>query len=224
MQYLYHKDASNSSIVIDGELYKYIFKVRRKSNNDILKFRNLDDDILYYYEIELIHRRKATLKLINQELKIVKHKHSLHIGWCVVDPKTVEKTLNSLNELGVEKITFIYCEYSQKSFKPNLDRLNTILINSSQQCGRSTLMKLDICDSFDDFIKSNPNSYFVDFSTSTIESKNINDITTVVIGPEGGFCEDERESFNKDKIIGFNTSNILKSQTAVLGICSKILL
>ncbi len=224
MQYLYHKDASINQLIIDGELYKYIFKVRRKSSNDILKFRNLVDDMLYHYKIELIDRRKASLKLIYSEKKIVKHQHSLHIGWCIVDPKTVEKTLNSLNELGVDKITFIYCEFSQKSFKPNLDRLNTILINSSQQCGRSTLLKLDICESIDKFISKNKNSYFIDFSLNTVENYSIDDINTVIVGPEGGFCEIEREKFDQNKVIGFNTSNILKSQTAVLGISSKILL
>jgi 16S rRNA (uracil1498-N3)-methyltransferase len=224
MQYLYHKDAKQNQIIVEGELYKYLFKVRRKSLNDILKFRNLDDDILYHYEIELIDRRKSSLKLINSEKKIVKHNHSLHIGWCVVDPKTIEKTLNSINELGVEKITFIYCEYSQKSFKINLERLNNILINSSQQCGRSSLMKLEICNSLDQFKSKYPNCYFVDFSQNRIDTKNINDINCIVIGPEGGFCKDERSKFDDKKIIGFNASTILKSQTAVLGISSKILL
>jgi 16S rRNA (uracil1498-N3)-methyltransferase len=85
-------------------------------------------------------------------------------------------------------------------------------------------MKLDICNSLDEFLVKNPNSYFVDFSQNRIDTKNIDDIHTIIIGPEGGFCQDERDKFDDKKVIGFNTSTILKSQTAVLGICSKILL
>ena len=44
-------------------------------------------------------------------------KNKLHIGWCVIDPKTVEKYIASLNEIGVDKITFIYADYSQKISK-----------------------------------------------------------------------------------------------------------
>ena len=69
----------------------------------------------------------------------------------MVDPKIVEKSIASLNELGVDKITFIYCEYSQKNFKPNFEKLEKLLINSSSQCGRSSIIKLDSCNSLKEF-------------------------------------------------------------------------
>ncbi|HEF1684415.1 TPA: 16S rRNA (uracil(1498)-N(3))-methyltransferase, partial [Campylobacter jejuni] len=42
------------------------------------------------------------------------------------------------------------------------------------------------------------------------------------IGPEGGFNNDERLLFNRK--ISLKSSNILKSQTAIIAIASKILL
>ncbi|XPV83978.1 MAG: RsmE family RNA methyltransferase [Halarcobacter sp.] len=92
--------------------------------------------------------------------KIVENAKKLHLAWCVVDPKTVEKNIASLNEFGLDKITFISCEYSQKNFKINLEKLEKILLNSSSQCGRSSIIKLENRESLDKFLSvNNPNSF-----------------------------------------------------------------
>ncbi len=123
MQFSYHIDASFNILEIESDLYKYLIKARRHKVDDEIAFRNLKDDLIYFYKIISIDRRKATCQLISSEIKIVENSKKLHIGWCIVDPKTVEKSIASLNELGVHKITFIYCEYSQKNFKQNFEKL-----------------------------------------------------------------------------------------------------
>lgn len=222
MQYTFHESASNQNIEIDNDLYKYLIKARRHKVDEIIPFRNLKDDFIYFYKIVSIDRKKALLELQSSEEKIVQNKNKLHIAWCVVDPKTVEKSIASLNEIGVERITFIYCEYSQKNFKMNLEKLNKILINSSSQCGRSNIIKLDEYNSFDSFIKDFPDSYLLDFSDKSISS-NL-DIKTLIIGCEGGFSKLEREKFDSEKIVGFDSNLILRSETAIISAASKILI
>ncbi len=223
MQFSYHELASKPSLEIDGDLYKYLIKARRHKVGEIIPFRNLKDNLLFRYKVSFIDRKKAILELISEEEKIVENDKKLHLAWCVVEPKTVEKNIASLNELGVDKITFIYCEYSQKNFKINIDKLKKILINSSSQCGRSDIIKLDICKSLDEFLKNYPNTYILDFSKNSIENKK-DEIQTLLIGCEGGFSEDERKNFDKDKIIGFKSSLILKSETAIISASAKILI
>ncbi|MFW0694683.1 RsmE family RNA methyltransferase, partial [Aliarcobacter butzleri] len=79
-----------------------------------------------------------------------------------------EKYITSLNEIGIEKITFIYSDFSQKYFKINIEKLEKILINSSSQCGRSSIIKLEICKNLDEFMKKNVEVYFLDFTTTSI--------------------------------------------------------
>lgn len=67
------------------------------------------------------------------------------------------------------------------------------MINSSSQCGRSSIIKLDIYKNIDTFIADNPDTYFLDFSQTSIDSK-VLDIKTLMIGTEGGFSK-ERENF-----------------------------
>lgn len=223
MQFIYDKNAKNELLKIEDENYNYIVKVRRHKLDDILDFRNLEDDFLYSYKISQIDKKSLFLNLLKKEEKIIENSKKIHLAWCVVDPKTIYENIASLNELGVDKITFVYSDFSQKNFKINFEKLEKILINSSSQCGRSSIIKLDIYKNIDTFIKDNPDTYFLDFSQTSIDSK-VLDIKTLMIGTEGGFSKRERELFNKNFVVGFSSNLILKSQTAIISATSKIIL
>ena len=222
MLYLYHKEAGASTLTLTGDDHRYIFKVRRHKAEDTLYLRNLEDGYLYTYEVVSIDKRTVVLSLRAQQELEVKATRPLHIGWCVIDPKSIEKILPSLNEIGVEKITFIYCKRSQKSFKPDFKRLEKILLNSSQQSGRSVMLQLDIMESLEAFLHRYPQSYMLNFSQKPVSEEK--DISTIVIGCEGGFHEEEVSLFTPEKIVGFKTPLVLKSESAVCAVASKILL
>ena len=223
MQFIYDKNAKNELLKIEDENYNYIVKARRHKLDDILDFRNLEDDFLYSYKISQIDKKSLFLNLLKKEEKIIENSKKIHLAWCIVDPKTIYENIASLNELGVDKITFVYSDFSEKNFKINFEKLEKILINSSSQCGRSSIIKLDIYKNIDTFIKDNPDTYFLDFSQTSIDSK-VLDIKTLMIGTEGGFSKRERELFNKNFIVGFSSNLILKSQTAIISATSKIIL
>lgn len=223
MQYTYDESCGSDFLEIKDEVYNYLIKARRHKIDDEIYFRNLKDNNIYLYKLDFIDKKKALFNLISKEEKIVENKNKLHIGWCVIDPKTVEKYIASLNEMGVDKITFIYADYSQKNFKINIDKLEKILINSSTQCGRSNIIKLEVCKSLEQFIKENDDVYFLDFSTVCIDEKK-DEIKTLVIGCEGGFSKREKEIFDDNFTVGFKVDLILRSETATLSASSKILL
>jgi len=222
MQFVYHQDSGVDILTINDQLHKYIFKVRRHDSSKPLFFRNLIDDILYKYEVISINKKNTTLKLIeSKELKIALSQ-KLHIGWCKIDFKSIEKVIASLNELGVDKITFIDCQYSQKQYKINFDKLHTLLTNSSSQSGRSDIIKLEVVESLDKFLELYPDSYMFNFSSNNITNY-IDKIDTIVVGCEGGFSDDEIAKFSPSKIVGVDNPLILRSETAVLTVASKLL-
>ena len=222
MLYLYNKEAGKPQLTLSGDDHRYIFKVRRHKADDVLHLRNLEDGLLHTYTVSHIDKRSVVLDLQKSQTLEVKAKQSLHIGWCVIDPKSIEKVLPSLNEMGVEKITFIYCKRSQKSFKPDFKRLEKILLNSSQQSGRSEMMQLEMATTLEEFLKENPESKMLNFS----EDNFIADSTfeTIVIGCEGGFHKDEVSLFTEESIIGFDTPLVLKSESAACALSSQKLL
>jgi len=222
MLYLYHKDASQAQLTLVGDEHRYIFKVRRHKVDDALHLRNLEDGLLHRYIITHIDKHSVILDLQESKALDAKAKISLHIGWCIIDPKSVEKVLPTLNEMGVDKITFFYCKRSQKSFKLDFKRLKKILLNSSQQSGRSELMKLEMADSLENFIKENPDAKMLNFSENNFISTT--DIDTIVIGCEGGFTETEVAQFTSKNIAGLDTPLVLKSESAVCAVAAKVLL
>ena len=184
--------------------------------------RNLEDGLLYEYRVSSIDKRSVTLDLQKSKKLEIKASRVLHIGWCIIDPKSIEKVLPSLNEMGVEKITFIYCKRSQKSFKIDFKRLEKILLNSSQQSGRSQMMKLEMADDLEGFLEKYPQSKMLNFSENRFISNS--EVNTIVIGCEGGFHEDEVALFKAENIVGFETPLVLKSESAACAVASKILL
>jgi 16S rRNA (uracil1498-N3)-methyltransferase len=223
MQFTFSKEASSQVLQIDGDIYKYLFKARRHKVDDEIYFRNLNDKNIYLYKVIETSKRNATLSLLSQEEKIVENKNKLHLVWCIVDPKIVEKSISSLNELGVTKITFVYCDYSQNNFKINIEKLEKILINSSSQCGRSSIIKLNICNGLNTFLQNNKNIFVLNFSKNLLDEKK-DEIKTLLIGCEGGFSADEVNKFDKNKVVGFDSSLILRSETAIISASSKILI
>ncbi|MDR2100844.1 MAG: 16S rRNA (uracil(1498)-N(3))-methyltransferase [Campylobacteraceae bacterium] len=223
MQFLYHKKAGEEKIVIEGESFTHLFKSRRSDTKKVLKVRNLRDDFLYLYKAAAINRREAECVLLEKYITKSAARKPLWIAWSVVEPKVIEKTLPFLNEVGVEKIIFVYTKFSQRSFKIDAARLERIIINSCEQCGRADLMQFETVNSLKEFMQGYENFAVLDFSPKrTEEIKNPPHIW--LVGCEGGFSEDEREMFKNYPVAGFESENILKSESALMALCAKILL
>ncbi|HIP50728.1 MAG TPA: 16S rRNA (uracil(1498)-N(3))-methyltransferase [Campylobacterales bacterium] len=222
MQYLFLEQAGEQSLTLEGDEHRYIFKVRRHREGEVVALRNLLDEHIYFYKISSLTKKEAQLSLEKSEILPVVAKKKLHLAWCVIDPKSVEKVLPILNEMGVDAISFIYCSRSQKNFKLDFKRLEKILLNSSQQCGRSSLLKLSLVDSLEAFLKEYPQTVMLNFSENILNDKS--DVSTVLIGCEGGFTSDEVGLFQSENIMGLDTALILKSESAVCAVSAKLLI
>jgi len=221
--YILHDEASKQRLNIKGELHKYLVKVRRHSVGDELDFRNRTDiKTVHKYRIISVESRVLELELISSKEEITKSKKSLHIAWCVIDTKSIEKVLPSLNEIGVDKISFIYCDRSQNNIKLDFKRFERILEASMQQCGRSTYMEFDTYKSIKDFIQKFEEVKVFDFCDKVLSSDA--NFERVLIGCEGGFSQVERELLSDKENFRLDTPMVLRSESAVMAVASKILL
>ncbi|WP_144689282.1 16S rRNA (uracil(1498)-N(3))-methyltransferase [Campylobacter jejuni] len=218
MQFLYNKQAGEEFIQLQGENFNHL-KVRRVKENSELNLRNLQDNFLYSYIITNLTRNSCTLKFLNKKSQNTKQS-KLNLALAVIDIKILEKTLPFLNELGVKKLHLVFTNFSQRNFKIDLERFEKIIISSCEQCGRNTKMDLIIHQSTQEFVQKFPNAIMVDFQGE--QQSHFDEKELYFIGPEGGFNNDERLLFNRK--ISLKSSNILKSQTAIIAIASKILL
>ncbi|MBA3026666.1 MAG: 16S rRNA (uracil(1498)-N(3))-methyltransferase [Sulfurimonas sp.] len=223
MIYIFDEDASKEFLSIRGETHKYLVKVRRHKVGDVINFRNKEDlQMLYTYEITELDGRSLELKLVSSAFEEVKSTKALHIGWCVIDMKSIEKVLPSLSEIGVSKISFISCERSQNNFKLDFNRFERILEASMQQSGRSTFIEFETYKNVKEFIKAYPQTKVFDFCENVL--KDGSNIETVLIGCEGGFSKEERTILSTQDNFRLNTPMVLRSESAVLAVASKVLL
>jgi 16S rRNA (uracil1498-N3)-methyltransferase len=223
MIFIYEENASKERFTIKGEMHKYLVKVRRHKEGDTIYMRRKESpEILYTYKIVSVDPRNLEVALVSEQVNEQKAKQELHIGWCVIDPKSVEKVLPSLNEIGVAKITFIYCDRSQKNFKPDFKRYERILEASNQQCGRTTFMEFETTKNIKEFIAKNPDTKVFDFCENILEDKA--EFSTVLIGSEGGFSKEEKEYLANLEVFRLDTPLVLRSESAALAVASKILL
>jgi 16S rRNA (uracil1498-N3)-methyltransferase len=127
-----------------------------------------------------------------------------------------------LCEIGVFKISFIFCQRSQKNFRLDFKRFQRVQEASMQQCGRSTYIEFDTCKSIKEFIDLYPDTMVFDFCEQTLD--NYSDIETILVGCEGGFTDKEREGFVSLKSFRLPSDMVLRSESAVVAIASKIVL
>ncbi len=223
MRFLFDPAAGAERIVLKNEPFKYLIKVRRHKAGDTVALRRPDETAtLYRYEIASVDGRRAELTLQDARDFPVAARKSLHIGWCRIDPRSVEKVLPQLNELGVAKITFLPCERSQRQFRTDFARWRRILEASMQQCGRSERMALEEAPSLETFLAAHPDTVVLDFAENVLEDAA--GIETVLIGCEGGFSDAERETLAKYRTVRLDTPMTLRSESAAAAVAAKILL
>ena len=220
--YLLLDGTPDERVILKGENFKYLIKVRRHSVGDVIKLRYRETlQREHRYKILSVDGRSLELELLESCLKEVKAPKPLHIAWCIIDSKSIEKVLPSLSEMGVGKISFISCERSQ-NVKLDFKRFERILEASMQQCGRTTYIEFDTYKSLATFSEEFPDAKVLDFcenilgDTSTLER--------VLIGCEGGFSEKEKKFLASHENFRLNTPMVLRSESAVMAVASKILL
>ncbi|WP_300221394.1 16S rRNA (uracil(1498)-N(3))-methyltransferase [uncultured Helicobacter sp.] len=219
MQFSFHPKAGEERLVVEGELYTHLYKSRRTKNTKTLAFRNLEDEYLYLYSQESIGRKEAILQLKESLHKPILSKNQAHIILSIIDSKTIQKLLPFLNELGVRKLTLFYSEYSQRNEKIELDKFNKILINSSQQCGRSNILELEFCTTLQEVLMLYPQVGVFDFGGEKMCKTSL----PVLIGSEGGFSPKEHEILKDFPKYSTQEELILKSESACVYVASKLL-
>lgn len=217
MQFLYDKRAGSEILELNNEPFLHL-KARRVSVGERINIRNLKDGKNYLYEVREFGRKSATLSLEFASLG-ERVSYDLVMAWAVIDPKTIEKTLPFLNELGVGKIIFVYTQFSQANFRLDLARFEHICALSCEQCGRDSLMEFEIYQNIDEFASVYDNVALVNFGGKSLDVY-VNEL--LFVGPEGGFSDTEKARFKSH--YGLKTNDILRSQTAIVAVAAKFAL
>lgn len=147
----------------------------------------------------------------------------------IIKPKNFELVLTKATELGANYFYPVIFNRTQFNNIEKHDRYEKIIYAACKQCGRTNIPKINPKISFKDMM-----SLFIDYDYVVVANEydsnssndllsyllesNINNNTNIaiVVGPEGGFSDDELKTLSNIKNINFVglTKSILKSETA----------
>ena len=84
------------------------------------------------------------------------------------------------------------------------------------------MMEFETIKNIGEFIKKYPQSVVFDFCEDVLSGDE--KFETILIGSEGGFSENEKKLLLKQKVYRLDTPMVLRSETAVVAVASKMLL
>lgn len=227
---LFYNPSINETLtffVFNKEESKHIIKVLRKKESDILHVTN-GLGFIFTTEITIASDSKCTVK-VNSFEKQEAQKYQLHLA--VAPTKMNERYewfLEKATEIGVQEITPIICEHSERKVIKT-DRFQKILESAMKQSLHYYLPKLNEPILFKDFIKiQNSGQLFIAHCEESIKksfklelkpSENV----TVLIGPEGDFSVKEIQLAIDNNFIAVSLGTTrLRTETAAIVACHSV--
>ena len=218
--------SQNLMIYIKEKQHHFLKNVLRVKLNDVI---NVFDGITGEWRSKVISisKDKTALK-IEKKIRELETQPDIWLIFAPIKLFRLNIIIQKAVELGVSK--FVPCKTEFSNFdKLNYKNLELNAIEAAQQCERLDIPKIEKIINLDSIIKELPTDralVFCDESDTKLPSiydevrLNLNNYSrwSVIIGPEGGFSNEERELIKKQKNVLRVTlgSRILRSDTAAI--------
>jgi len=226
MQLFYNSEINinDDDLIMSDSEHHHLTKVLRKKTGDKVYLTN-GNGYLFEAILNYIGEKSTQLKIINSK-KESSMDYSLHIA--IAPTKKIDRFewfLEKAIEIGVSSITPLTCKYNERK-SLNYTRLNKITVAAMKQSLQTYLPKIEPIVSIKEFIESNQckqkyiahckNSKKVHLSKIIKRKTN----SSVIIGPEGGFTDDEISLAMDYNFIPVSLgNNRLRTETAGIVCC-----
>lgn len=190
----------DETLLFDGSGYDYLARVKGFGKDSV--------------EFDVLEKR---------ENKVVPP-HETWLFAAIVKKDNFEWIVEKATELGVSHIVPVISARTEKK-DLKMERLTKVSIEASEQSGRGTVPKihdiLKLADCLDTY--SEQASIVWEPTATKFEKGDLEKITGVYIGPEGGWTKEELELFEKKGVkLASLGPQILRAETAVIAALSQI--
>ena len=223
---LFYSESLSNNLIgkLNKDQSKYLNSVMRLKTNDNFSLFNKGGE----WNTKIISINKGIVEFqVQNQLRQSNKEREIWLVFAPIKSNYFNFMLQKATEIGVTKLFPITTERTIVR-KINEDRINKILIESSEQSNRLTVPSMEKIQTLERFLDDNQNInlIFGDLNTDSkkIELKDPLKPLAVLIGPEGDFSENERATilkFHNVQSIKLN-DNILRSETAVISSLSII--
>lgn len=202
-------------------LHQWFRVLRFRPGQEVVLFDGQTQDRLY--RIVELKPTEAHLELIT-EYKRQLPKKTIYLFWALLKKDKNDWVLQKATELGVSHFVPLLADRSEKTGF-NHDRAVKIIVEAAEQCGRSDIPTLReplrIQTALTEFKDAMPLYICEQDSVDTITSS---EEAGVLIGPEGGWSDSEKQLFSTERIKHLNLHDFtLRAETACVVASAKLL-
>jgi 16S rRNA (uracil1498-N3)-methyltransferase len=218
---------NDTSFNFDKDESRHIVKVLRKKTGDVLHITN-GKGWLFEGELILANIKNCSVNITS---KVLKEKRSYNLHLAVAPTKNNDRYewfLEKATEIGVETITPIICDHSERK-TVKTERFEKIIQSAMKQSLHCFLPKLNKPVAFKDFIsQAFSGQKFIAHceetdKTSLKSQLQTHDDCIILIGPEGDFSVKEIEIALQHNFIPVTLGKTrLRTETAALAACHSV--
>ena len=213
---------TDSIVKLHHELAHYVVKVLRlKTGNQIKLFNNNEGEFLG--TIVSINKGDISVSVDLQVRVPSEDSVRFHIALSIIKGERMDYAIQKAVELGVTSLTPLYSRFSEVKIKNKnhlenkLNHWEKVILNASQQCGRLSIPQVREPMNLTELIEESESDTFLLLDSSG--SKNLNEVSFkkafyLVVGPEGGFSDEELEYSSKKTEIITLGPRTLRAETA----------
>ncbi len=229
MHVFYTPDLQSSTYTLSEEESRHCTKVLRLGKGDQVF---LIDGRGGFYEAEIVMetKRNVTLQVLRTTLNHQKRSHHLHIA--IAPTKNIDRLewfLEKATEIGIEEITPVICERSERKAVKE-DRLNKVITSAVKQSIQAYHPLLNESVSFTEFInRQTAAQKMIAHCVDGEPRQYISEIAKpgqqylILIGPEGDFSPNEIQLALQNDFKPLTLGNTrLRTETAGLAACFEV--
>jgi 16S rRNA (uracil1498-N3)-methyltransferase len=214
------------TVELDSRATHHIVNVLRlKQEAPLILFNGQGGD--YEASLTLLNRRNAAAHIINLIPRDTESPLQIHLGQAISRGEKMDFTIQKAVELGVTYITPILgdrCEWvtEETRIQKRILHWQSVAISASEQCGRNKIVTIPPPLPLDKWFELAHTGHRLVLhhraqqSLATL-SPPVNNLISLMIGPEGGWSESEIEQAENRGFISIQLGpRILRTETAAL--------
>lgn len=229
-----NEEINNNFIILeDNENLFHISKVLRFKQGEKIKFIDKDKNI-YFCEILSIEKKSLKAQILKKEKSNRFLKTNICLIQCVLASDAQNLAIANAIQAGVKEIYPVISDNTsikKTGLEGKTEKWEKIALENFKQCERADLAKINKVSNLKECIENFKKENVIIFAEKYADKKlddaikniDLNDKIAVVIGPEGGFSDDEFNYFiNKSYNLVSLGKMIYKAPNAIVAAVSNV--
>ena len=203
------KEEENNLIILNITASHHLKVINIKEGQNVELFNGSG----YFFNAKVTEQNKKNITLKRVSDVNFQKKQIPSINIAVADIRSFDKVIREVCQSGIDSITSVKTKktkFSKLSSEKKIMRWQSIAFNSCEQSGLNWVPKI-YSSSLQEWISSSKSKskIFLDpKAKNNIQKVELFSSIDFVVGPEGGFSEEEKIFFKKNNFIGISCGNL----------------